>query len=58
MSKSVIQLKNDVAWWEDEIRDLESRLIEGKRTLEQRKRELAEAENEEREKPQDPMKIH
>jgi len=51
MGKSVSQLETDVRWWEDEIRQLDGKLVDAKRTLEQRKHELTDAKrDEEREK--------
>ena len=44
MGKSISQLEDDVRWWEEEIRVGKTKVEEAERMLEQRMRELAEAQ--------------
>ena len=47
MGKSASQLEDDIRWWEVEIRQLEGKLTDARRTLEERKRELTDAKRDE-----------
>ena len=47
MRKGVSQLETDIRWWKDEIRVREGKVKEAERTLEQRKRQLVDAQRDE-----------